>query len=189
MHHESRSHSQYVNSRRGFNRGFTLVDVLVTTGVLGTLAGLAVPAFSNLMQSDRCIAQLNSLVASLNYARAEAVKRNANITVCPTANGLSCSGGTDWSHGWVVVDSNAGDPPLQRMPALTNNTTLSVAGSATGLTFESAGHVIPMTSTTVTICDARGATHAREIVVSSTGHVAAAPDAGHSLSGAPLRCP
>jgi type IV fimbrial biogenesis protein FimT len=184
MQDTSRFDSQYVNS----HRGFTLVDVLVTTGVLGVLAGLAVPAYSNLMESDRRIAELNSLVASLNYARAEAVKRNATLTVCPSTNGTSCSGGTDWSRGWVVVDSNTAGVPLQSAPALTAGTTLSVTGSAKGLTFESTGRVMPMVGTTVTMCDARGAAHAREIEVSSTGRVAAAQTVGHSLSGLPLRC-
>jgi type IV fimbrial biogenesis protein FimT len=184
MQDKSGFYSQYVNS----HRGFTFVDVLVTTGVLGVLAGLAVPAFSNLVETDRSIAQLNSLVASLNYARAEAVKRNASLTVCPSTNGTSCSGGTDWSRGWVVVDSNAAAAPLQSAPPLTAGTTLSVTGSARGLTFESTGRVMPVMGATVTMCDTRGAAHAREIEVSSTGRVAAAQLVGHSLSGAPLRC-
>jgi len=185
MNDASCSARQYVNSQRGF----TLVDVLVTTGVLGVLAGLAVPAFNNLLKSDRCIGQLNTLAASLNYARTEAVKRNTGVTVCPSTNGASCSGGTDWSGGWVVVDSNRANAPLRSMPPLKDRMTLSVTGSAAGITFESTGRVMPMMNTAMTICDARGAEFARAIEVSSSGHIAAAQKAGQSLSGAALRCP
>jgi type IV fimbrial biogenesis protein FimT len=177
---------QYVK----YQRGFTLVDALVTTGVVGVLAGFALPAFSNLAQSDRSVSQLNSLVVSLNYARTEAVKRNSSLTVCPSANGTNCSGEANWSDGWVVVDSNSeGGAPLMRMPALTGNSTLSVSGSTSSLTFDSTGRVVPMRRTTMTICDARGAAHAREIEVGATGHLTAAEMVGHNVSGGALRCP
>jgi type IV fimbrial biogenesis protein FimT len=185
MRDATESCRQYVK----FHRGFTLVDVLVTTGVLGVLAGFAVPAFSNLMQSDRCVSQLNSLVVSLNYARAEAVKRDASITVCASSDGKGCSGAADWSRGWVVVDANSAGTPLMIMPPLAENTTLSVSGSTSALTFDASGRVMPMLRTTMTLCDARGGAHAREIEVSATGHLAAAQAVGHNVSGGALHCP
>jgi type IV fimbrial biogenesis protein FimT len=181
---------QYVNSR-GLSSlaGFTLMELLVTMAVASILAAVAVPAFNNFVQNDRDIGQLNSLVSSLNYARSEAVKRDSSVTVCPSTDGATCSGGSNWAGGWVVVDSNPADPPLQTVPALAGSNTLTPTGSTSGVTFQSSGLVTPTVLTTFTICDARGAAYAREIEVNSTGRVAASQTPGQTVSGAALACP
>jgi type IV fimbrial biogenesis protein FimT len=179
-----------VETRSGRTRGFTLIELIITVTVGGILASIAVPAFSSFVQNDRDIAQINSLVSSLNYARSEAIKRDSQggITVCPSVDGLTCSG-TNWYGGWVVIDSTPTDPPLQTVPALAGANTLSVTGSATGITFQSSGMVNPSQTTIMKVCDPRGAQYARELEVNSTGRVAAAQKAGFSVSGTALTCP
>lgn len=170
--------------------GFTLIELLVAMTVAGILAAMAVPAFSTFVLNDRQVTQLNSLASSLNYARSEAIKRNlaTGIKVCPSVNGSTCSG-TNWHGGWIVTDSNPADAPLQTVPALGGSGTLNVTGATTGITFQSSGMVTPSATTTVTVCDQRGATFARELEVNSTGRVASSSTQGLSVSGAPLVCP
>lgn len=170
--------------------GFTLIELIVTMAVAGILACIAVPAFSSFVQNDRDVEQVNSLVSSLNYARSEAIKRDsqAGITVCPSVDGATCSG-TNWYGGWVVIDSNPADAPLQAIPALNGSNTLSVSGSTTGITFQSSGMVTPSQTTIMKICDTRGAAYARELEINSTGRVAASQKAGFSVSGFALTCP
>ena len=181
--------NSYAVSQLNSPRGFTLIELIVTMAVAGILTAVAVPAFNSFMQNDRDIGQVNSLVASLNYARSEAVKRDASVTVCPSTDGATCNGGTNWFGGWVVVDSNPADPPLQTIPPLAGTNTLTPTGSMTGITFQSSGLVTPSALTTFRICDARGAAHAREIEVNSTGRVAASQTPGQTVSGAALVCP
>jgi type IV fimbrial biogenesis protein FimT len=168
-------------------RGFTLVELMVTIGVAGLLTAMAVPAFNNFVLNDRDIGQINSLAASFNYARSEAIKLNhGGIQVCPTVDGTHCSGAL-WANGWIVVDT-LGDPPLQYVPAFAGTNTLTPTGaSPTGVTFSSTG--IVNAPITLTVCDTRGAGYARDIEVNATGRIAASQTLGKSLSGAALSCP
>jgi type IV fimbrial biogenesis protein FimT len=171
--------------------GFTLIELLVTLTVGGILAAMAVPAFSNFVQNDRQVGQANSLVMSFNYARAEAIKQNlaAGVSVCPSANGSSCSGTNDWQGGWIVTtDPTGATAPLQAVPALSPSTTLyEVGNGATGVVFQSTGLV--SAPVTLKICDSRGATSARDVELNATGRAATSQTPGQTVSGAPMSCP
>ena len=172
-------------------RGFTLIELMVTLSVAGILLSMAVPAFSSFVQNDRDVGQINSLAGSFNYARSEAVKRNSpsGIIVCPSTDGQTC-GGTAWSGGWIVLNLNTADPPplvLQAVPALTGSTTLGAVGAAAGITFLSSGLVSAPLS--IGVCDIRGANYARDVEVNATGRVASSQTPGKSVAGAALTCP
>jgi type IV fimbrial biogenesis protein FimT len=182
---------QFPAQARAVARGFTLIELLVTVSVAAILLSMAVPAFNSFVLNDRDVGQINSLVGSLNYARSEAIKRASpnGIIVCPSANGLTCSG-TAWSGGWIVLDLNPADPPplvLQTVPALNGSNTLTAVGAAAGITFLSSGLV--SAALTIRVCDRRGASAARDVEVNVTGRVAASQTAGQAVSGAALVCP
>jgi type IV fimbrial biogenesis protein FimT len=94
--------------------GFTLVELMVTLAVFGILALAAVPAFNGYVNSNRLISETNTIVGALNFARSEAIKRRANISVCRSDNGTSCTGtaGT-WNVGWIVFVNTDNDSPAQ----------------------------------------------------------------------------
>ena len=172
----------------GIDDGFTLIEVLVTMAIAGILMAIAVPAFNNFILNDRDVGQINSLVSSFNYARSEAIKRDvqSGITVCPSLNGTTCSG-TAWAGGWIVIDGVAGDPALINVPAFAGSNTVTATGSPTGVTFLSRGMVTA--AMTIKICDARGATFARDVEINAAGRVAASQTPGQSVAGTALVCP
>jgi len=103
-----------MNTRQ--NRGFTLVELLVTLMVMGIVLGLGVPAFNDFIATNRMSAAVNDLVTALHIARSEAVKRRANVTVCASADWdtatPSCNNGASMAEGWIAfVDCNGGAPP------------------------------------------------------------------------------
>jgi type IV fimbrial biogenesis protein FimT len=83
------------------NRGFTLIEMMVTLALLAILIALVTPSFRGLLADNRATAQANALVGSLMLARSEAIKRNAPVVMCRSNDGASCAG-SDWEDGWIL---------------------------------------------------------------------------------------
>ena len=74
--------------------GYTLVELVVTLAVLAMLIGWALPAFSDLIDSQRLRAAALHIAADLRHARNEALTRRSTQPV-----GVSFSPGSDWCYG------------------------------------------------------------------------------------------
>ena len=85
----------------GPNRGFTLIEMMVTITVLAILIALVTPSFRGVLRDNRAATQANALVGSLMLARTEAIKRNAPVVICRSNDGESCAG-SEWEDGWIV---------------------------------------------------------------------------------------
>ena len=97
------------------SRGFTLVELLVVMTISAILIAAAIPSFQWLIANTRASNGTNDLVATLELARSEAIRRGVIVSVCRTLDPnappavLACSnvaGGaytaTDWASGWVT---------------------------------------------------------------------------------------
>lgn len=88
--------------------GFTLIEVMIVVIILGVVLALAIPSYTGAVNGSRLTGTANELLASLKQARAEAIRRNQRVVVCPSVNGTSCA--TNWSQGWLVFeDANRDD--------------------------------------------------------------------------------
>ncbi|XDZ22993.1 GspH/FimT family pseudopilin [Xanthomonas hydrangeae] len=83
-------------------RGFSLIEMMVTIAVLAIVMAIAFPNFTALLNSNRLSSAANELSASLQLARSEAVRSNASVTLCRSDNGASCASGGAWTR-WIVL--------------------------------------------------------------------------------------
>ncbi len=122
-------------------RGFTLVELMVTVVVLAVLIAIGMPAMNGLINSNRLTAQSNELVGAIQMARSEAIKRNAPVSMCGSLDGVNCAAAGDWAQWLVVLDSDSS--VLQagqiRLPAVVNSATPRITFQSDGLARTAAG--------------------------------------------------
>ena len=90
------------------NPGFTLVELMVATSVLGICACIALPSMGGLVERQRTSAAMNALMTHMALARIAAITYRTPAVLCPSTTGDACDAGTDWSGGWMLfLDANA----------------------------------------------------------------------------------
>lgn len=94
---------------RSTNRGFTILELLVTLSVAAVLTAVAVPSFRDFVANSRVSSASNLLVTHLNAARSEAVTRGMPVAICASSDQATCSESTSWSSGWIVFTDDSGE--------------------------------------------------------------------------------
>ena len=114
--------------------GFTLIELMVTMALAAILMSVAVPSFTAFMRNAELTSFTNSLLAGINAARGEAMKRGRYAMVVP-------NDGSSWDSGWTVfidIDRSqtltAGDITILTSEAKSTYLTITSNGSATGST-------------------------------------------------------
>lgn len=178
--------------------GFSLIELIVTLAIVSILAFVAVPSIKNILKDHRISGYTNDLVADLNSARSEAVKRATPVTVCKTLDPQNSSptcnttAANAWTTGRIIfVDADSdgvvdsGEQVLRIRQGLDDqNSAIKGAGNgadsdtANRVTFRSDGtsRLIENLTTTIaetqiTLCDDRGATQKRALEISAGGRV------------------
>ncbi|WP_336368339.1 GspH/FimT family pseudopilin [Marinobacter sp. C2H3] len=175
--------------------GFTMIELLVTIIVLAIVASYALPSFEQTVLNNRLTSQVNDVSSLVAYARSEASKLDAGvITVCSSSDSASCSGSSSWEQGWIVfrdIDGDrvvdAGTDRLLKVSGpLSGGNTLRISGLTSDgggyAQFASNGFPIPSATGaaagTLTVCDSRGASEAKAVVINISGQTRLARDTG-----------
>lgn len=115
--------------------GFSLIELMVTIAVLGTLVAVGMPSFTKMIRNAEIRSAAESVSAGIQRARAEAVSRNARVQ-------FVLGSGTSWYVDYVSTPdpSNRLD---SRASAESLNATLSVLPvAATTVTFNQLGQIV-----------------------------------------------
>lgn len=134
-----------------------MIELLIVMVVVGILASLAAPSFSQFIKSQRMKSMASDLNASLTLARSEAIKRNNSVTISPTTAGA-------WQSGWRIADPDNPGNDIQVHSAFTG---LTATGPASVI-YLSSGRVQGITAPAFNI-SATGISDQRCISVDLSG--------------------
>ena len=156
--------------------GFTLIELMVTIGILGIVLSVGVPSFRGIVMDNRMASQANLFATSIKLARSNAVKFQRSAIVCSSTNFdatvPTCADSNDWSTGWIVwVDKN-------RDTTANANEIISVSGpvhqaselkgTVKRFTYDGRGFATTAAGN-MTLCDNRSGETGRIIKVNATG--------------------
>lgn len=141
------------------SKGFTLIELMIVLAVGAILMSIAVPNFTTTIKNNRLTTQANELITTLNYARSEAIRRGASVSVD------SSDASANWHNGWVVKDSD--NNILRNHQAFEGSSTLT--GGTSSLSYRGTGFISGGAAITFTLCDDRTGETGRTITISLTG--------------------
>jgi len=188
------------------NSGLTLIELMVTLGVLSAMFMIGVPQFKRMTETNRIAGSINSLVGDLKLARTEAAKRSQIVTVCSSTNGLTCANSASWESGWLVFSDENRDTIIDANDIiLSSNAGLPTGFTLSDIDFVSAGIIQYLPSGALRGADPDGTfilcestnndvERARGINISNMGRVSRAPDLNadktrEDIDGNDLACP
>lgn len=171
--------------------GFTLVELLIAMAIFGILAAFAVPSYQNMIENSKIKTATDSILAGLQIARAEAVKRNTSVqfdfrtdsawTVCITPAGAGSCPTTD---GATTIESRAVSE------GSTTDVAIAESGGAGPYVFDSFGRLTsPATATTIDVTNpSLGSSRDLRVVIGVGGAVKSCDPALDSSGTDPRRC-
>jgi type IV fimbrial biogenesis protein FimT len=90
---------------RHFNKGFTLIELMITVVIVAVVLGLAVPSFQTQLLNNRSLALGEDFATAINFVRSEAVKRATRVSLCASSDGATCAG--EWTDGFIAFVDTA----------------------------------------------------------------------------------
>lgn len=159
--------------------GLTLIELLITIAVLAIGLSLAAPTFTQQISNYRLRTASESIINGLNYARAEAVRRNSPVSFTLQ------TGGSGWTVAQVSPASTLQSRSNGETPGVTAaSTTASLAVTFTPTAFVD-NSVVRLSQ--INLSSAAANTETRRIDIFGGGLVRVC-DPGMTTAGDPRKC-
>jgi type IV fimbrial biogenesis protein FimT len=171
---DARYTTEYEMARKP--QGVTLIEMMLSVTISGILVCIAIPSFLATTYSVKSSETRAILLTDLMRVANKAGIYGVRTTLCPSANGVACSTGFDWSIGWIgFMDQNGNrerepnEALITHQPALRGTHLISSNGRPR-IVFQSNGGNAGRNAT-FTLCDKRGAEKAQTLVISNAGNL------------------
>ena len=148
--------------------------------IAALLLSIAVPGLGELTKNTRQVTDANALLSDFHFARNLAITSNSRVTVCPSAGGLNCEP-VGWDAGRIVfvdLDSDRtvnGGEIVQRVSDDVGESSINTTEFNTAISYRPNGRAMAQTvrdnTGEFTLCDDRGASHARVVIVDMSGRL------------------
>jgi len=148
-------------------RGFTMSEMMVSVGIVAILAAVAAPPLLAMVAAQRVKTATFDLYSAMSYARSEAIKRNAVVTIAPR-NG-AFTNGYDLVVGGSILRSQMASPEV----SISAPAGVALAFDGYGRLTAPTRYQLELTSGTV------GTTPKRCLVISTTGRPSIQVDNNH----------
>ncbi len=167
--------------------GVTLVELLVTVAVVAILLTLGVGGFRTLIANAKMTNAANSLIGHLQFARSEAVKRSAEVSLCPSTDGSTCVTQSDgaWEIGYIARLEGTGQVLRWVEASEMAGITVTKTGTSARIVFKGDGTATGY-ACTLTLCDTGDSANKRGVIVSNVGRVRVSD---YASGGGALTCP
>lgn len=190
-----------MTSSKLFNRGYTLIELIVVSSITVILASVAVPALSSAVRSIQGQTVINSLASAYQLARSGAITYRQPVVFCARLDDNNC--GDDWRKGALVFvdpDDNRQRSAEERQlaiipaPPAGSQLVMKAALNKQYLRFMSNG-MLENTAGSLVYCPSTGkAREARNLIFTRNGRLRFGADQDHdgileNAEGQPLSCP
>ncbi len=134
--------------RANTSSGFTLIELMVGLAIVAVLLGLGVPSLSAYMANSKIRAAASNFSADLQFARAEAIRRNGGVGLvltsdAPTATNANSATPSAAGPNWMVRLFNPVTPPTYSLllgkSAAEGATQVLIAGGVSNVNFTGLG--------------------------------------------------
>lgn len=159
----------------GKSNGFTLLELMSTTVILGILASATLPNLSFWIDKYATSTNVRAFIQIIKFARYQALKSGTHITLCPVNNSACTS---NWNDPISVFQDKNKDQRISSdeevlMSAhipMDQNQVITRSGTGNHLKFNWKGHAFG-SATTFVICARENHQASRQVVISFQGRV------------------
>jgi len=81
-------------------KGISLLELLITLGILSVLLVISMPDFKNLVESVSADTTLRKLATAIQLGKSSAITNRTTVTLCRSVDGVICGG--RWEDGILV---------------------------------------------------------------------------------------
>ncbi len=154
------------------HHGFTIIELMVVLVVMGLLMTVGVPSFRALMADNQANNSAQEMLYALQLARAEAVKRNQMVSLCPSSDQTSCTGSGNWHVGWIMFLDTSGNgvrDSSEQIIRIQNplDTTVTLTGP-TAIQYATGGYLEPAATQSIQ-ASATGSTNSKWVCLTAIG--------------------